>query len=162
MLRRHHRPLWRFILALEIIANVLHLHPLDARLAADILDQPLQHENHMWMARDVRMNSHGEAKIVVFPVKEIEMISPQVLDVPWVYPPVRVGRFLDEHHWGKIVEIPIRRDFDETCLRAFLQGLHPMVGLFTVVDWRPFVTSAEVVGQAVVMGEAVIFHHVSN
>ena len=55
-----------------------------------------------------------------------------------------------------------RGNFHETGVRAFLQRLHPMVGVFAVVDWRPFVTSAEVVGQAVMMGEAVIFHHVSK
>ena len=162
MLRRHHRPLGRLILALEIIANILHLHPPDARLAADILDQSLQHENHVRMARDVRVDRHGKAKIVVLPVKEVEVVSPQVLDVLWVYPPVRVGRFLDEHHWGEIVQIPICGDLDEAGVRAFLQGLHPVVGVFAVVDWRPFVTSAEVVGQTVVMGEAVIFHLVSK
>lgn len=37
-----------------------------------------------------------------------------------------------------------------------------MVGVLAVVDWRPFVTGAEVVGQAVVVGETVIFRRVSN
>lgn len=37
-----------------------------------------------------------------------------------------------------------------------------MVGVFAVVDWGPFVTDAEVVGQAVVVGEAVIFGSVSR
>lgn len=108
MFRRQHRPLWRLILALEIITDVLHLHPLDARLAADILDQSLQHENYMWMTADVRMDSYREAKIVVFSIEEIEMISPQILDVLWIHPAVRIGSFLDEHHWRKIVEVPLR------------------------------------------------------
>ena len=37
-----------------------------------------------------------------------------------------------------------------------------MVGVFAVVDWGPFVTGTEVVGQAVVVGEAVIFRSVSR
>lgn len=37
-----------------------------------------------------------------------------------------------------------------------------MVGVLAVVDWRPFVTGAEVVGQAVVVGETVIFRRVSK
>ena len=37
-----------------------------------------------------------------------------------------------------------------------------MVRVFAVVDGGPFVTGAEVVGQAVVMGEAVIFHGISR
>lgn len=76
MFCRQQRALRRLILALEVVADVLHLHPLDARLAADILNQPLQHENHMRVARDVRVDGHREAKIVVFPVKVIEMIPP--------------------------------------------------------------------------------------
>ena len=76
MLRRQHSPLWRLILALEIIADVFHLHPLDTRLATDVLDQSLQHENHVWVAADVRMDRHGEAEVVIFPIEKIEMVSP--------------------------------------------------------------------------------------
>ena len=37
-----------------------------------------------------------------------------------------------------------------------------MVGMFAVVDWSPFVTGAEIIGAAVMMGEAVVFQSVSG
>ena len=109
MLGRQHCALGRLSLALEIIADVLHLHPLDARLAADVLDQSLQHENHMRMAADVRMDGHWEAKVVVFPVEKIEMISPQVFNVLWIHPAVGVGSLFDKHHGREVVQVPILR-----------------------------------------------------
>ena len=146
MFCRQHRSLRRLILALKVITDVLHLHPLDARLAADILDQSLQHENHMWMTTDVRVDGHREAEIVILPIKEVKMISPQVLNVFWIHPAVGVGGFLDEHHGGEVIKIPVGWDLDQTSVRAFLQRLHPVVGVFAVVDWGPFVAGAEVVG----------------
>ena len=115
MLGRQHCALGRLSLALEIITDVLHLHPLDARLAADVLDQSLQHENHVRMAADVRVDGHREAKVVVFPVEIIEMISPQVLNILWVHPAMGIGSFLDKHHRGQVVEIPVLHDFRSQC-----------------------------------------------
>ena len=111
MLGRQHCALWRLSLALEIITDVLHLNPLDAWLAADVLDQSLQHENHMWMAADIRMDGHRKAKVVVLSIEIVEMISPQVLNVFWVHPAVGIRSFLDKHHWGQVVKIPILHEF---------------------------------------------------
>ena len=119
MLSRQNRPFGRLILALEIITNILHLHPLHARLTTDILNQSLQHEDDVWMAADVGMDRHREAEIVVFPVKVIKVVSPQVLDVLWVHPAVGIGGFFDKHHRGKVVEVPAARDLDETGVGAF-------------------------------------------
>ena len=72
----------------------------------------------MRMPAYIRVNGHREAEIVVFPVEIVKMISPQRLDDLWVHPSVAVGRFLDEHHWRQVVEIPIGRDLDEAGVRA--------------------------------------------
>ena len=39
MLCRQQGALWRLMLALEVVAYVLHFDPLDAGLAADVFDQ---------------------------------------------------------------------------------------------------------------------------
>lgn len=75
---------------------------------------------------------------------------------------MRVGGFFDKHHGREIVEIPIGWDLDKTGVRTFLEGFHPMVGVFAVVDWGPFIARAKVVGEAVMVGEAVIFDGVSR
>ena len=103
------------------------------------------------------MNGHREAKILLLPIKVIEMIAPQILHIAGIHPAVRVRRVLDEHHRRQVVEIPIRGDFDEGALRTGLQGVHPVRGVFGVVDWGPGVADAEVVGVAVFVGEGVIW-----
>jgi hypothetical protein len=45
----------------------------------------------MWMTRDIWMNGDGKHKLVIFSMEEIKMISPEILDIPWIYPAMRVG-----------------------------------------------------------------------
>lgn len=40
-LRRHQRPFRRLIPRLEIVANLLHLHPFDALFRRNVLDEPI-------------------------------------------------------------------------------------------------------------------------
>ena len=85
----------------------------------------------MGVPADVGVDGDGEAEFIVFSMEKVEMISPQVLNVSRVDPAMRVRRFLDElkdristkvyktsrqhwyyHHWGQIIEIPVRWNFD--------------------------------------------------
>jgi hypothetical protein len=38
---------------------------------------------------------------------------------------MRVGCLLDEHERRQVVEVPVCRDFDQSCLRALAEGVHP-------------------------------------
>ena len=49
------------------------------------------------------MNGHREAEVVILSVEVIEMISPQIFNVSWVYPAVRVRRLFDEHHGWQLL-----------------------------------------------------------
>lgn len=52
----------------------------------------------MWMAADVRVHGYREHEFFFLAVEVVELVFPQVLNVPWVDPAVRVRGFLDEHH----------------------------------------------------------------
>ena len=52
----------------------------------------------MWVSTHVGVNGHRKAELVILSVEVIEMISPQIFNVSWVYPTVRVRRLFDEHH----------------------------------------------------------------
>ena len=182
MFCRHHRALLRLVLALEVIANVGHCHPLHSWLGADILDQsgklvstitilvrsakrrrksgerdlPLEHKDGMRVSANIRMNRHGIAKVIVLTVKVIEVVPPEILDVFRINPAVRVGRFLDEHHGRQVIEIPVCRDLDKASIRTLFERLHPSFGVFAVVDFTPLVTGPKEVREAVVVGETMI------
>ena len=63
-----------------------------------IFYSPFQHENHVRVSTHVRVNGHRKAELVILSVEVIEMISPQIFNVSWIYPTVRVRRLFDEHH----------------------------------------------------------------
>src|SRR5262245_12413926 len=67
-----------------------------------------------------------------------------------------VRRLLDEHHRRQVIEIPVRWDLDKIRLLPSHQRLHPLRCGSSVVDLRPAVANANVVGMKIVMHEAVI------
>lgn len=102
------------------------------------------------------MYCDGEDELVVFAVKVVEVVSPDILDVPRVYEAVAVGRRFDEHHGWQIVQVPICWNLHKSCVLAFYEGLHPFFCLLLIVDLRPSVARPEIVGLAVVMAHAVV------
>lgn len=55
--------------------------------------------------------------------------------------------------WG---ETYIRRDFDHACIGAGFQRVHPGFCRLGVIDLRPLVASAEIIGLTIVVRHAVI------
>lgn len=55
------------------------------------------------MPTDIWMDRHWEAKVIVLSIEVVEVISPQILYVPWIDPAVRVGCLLDEHHGWEVI-----------------------------------------------------------
>jgi len=104
--RRHNSAFLRLILRLEIIAHLLHGDPLDALVAVDVVDDALVHEQDVWATRNVRVDGHGEDKLVVVGIEVVEVVLPDVLDVARVRPAAGEGGVLDEHHgrqvWGML------------------------------------------------------------
>ena len=130
------------------------------------------------MSTYIGMYGNRINELVVLPIEVVELIHPQVFNVPWVYPAVAIWRFLDElleevmvsrvtkvmglvyryahHHRRKIIQIPRSRNLDQPSMDASFEWLHPMVRMLLVVDWNPFVAGAQEVGLAVMVRETVI------
>lgn len=66
------------------------------------------------------MDRDREDKLVVLSVEVVEMIAPDVLYVARVDEAMAVGCLLDEHHRWQIIDIPVRRDLDQSGLWAML------------------------------------------
>ena len=102
--------LFRSIFPLELVTHLAHCHPLHALMLVDMLDDPSRqrsasmrtsetpevlddlpfvHQNHMWPARDIGVDSHREDELVIFAVIVIEVVFPNVFDVAGVAPAVR-------------------------------------------------------------------------
>lgn len=120
-------------------------------------DEPLEHEQHLWAAGHVGVDGEGDDAVVLLPVDPVELVAPHLLDLARVDEAVGVGAALDEHHRGQVVEVPVRRDFDEVGLLAADQRLHPVVCAGQrVVDRRPLVADPDVVRLEVAVHERVV------
>lgn len=61
---------------------LFHCNPLDTFMFVDVFDQALMHEQSMRTTRSIRVDGHGEDELVVLPVEVIEMISPDIFEIP--------------------------------------------------------------------------------
>lgn len=85
LLRQHRSFLWLLPL-FELIHHLRHRDPLDALVRVDILDQPLVHEDHVWVARNVWVDGHGEDEGVVLAIEVVEVVFPEGFDCACVDP----------------------------------------------------------------------------
>lgn len=131
------------------------------------------HEEHVRATRHIRVDGHGENELVVLAVVVVEMVLPvnqptamppipretylpNILDISGVNPSVAVGRVLDEHHRRQIIDVPRPRNLDQTRGFALDQGLHPLGGLFRVIDLGPLVARPQPVHLAVLVTHTVV------
>lgn len=70
---------------------------------------PLMHKKHMRPPTHIRMDRHRERELVILSVEVIEVIHPNLLDIPWIDETVAVRHLLHVHHWRQIIEVPIAR-----------------------------------------------------
>lgn len=71
---------------------------------------------------------------------------------------MRVGRVLDEHVRGQIVQIPVRGNAQTVCQLSSYEGLHPFLGGGRIVDLGPGVLVSRVERLTVVrLGGMVVF-----
>jgi hypothetical protein len=75
----------------ELFRHLFHRAPVHARISVYVLDEPLQHQEYLRAARDVRMNSQWKYRPFVFAVYPVELIAPQLFDVTRVDEAVAVG-----------------------------------------------------------------------
>lgn len=83
------------------------------------------------------MNRNREDKFIIFAVKVVKVIPPDIFNIPGIHKPVTVGCLLDEHHWRKIINVPIGRDFDKAGVFALDVWFHPFFCFLRVVDFGP-------------------------
>lgn len=117
---------------------------------------PLVHQNRMRSPRNIRMDCNRKDKLIVLAIEIVEMISPDILNIPCIHEPMAVRRCFDEHHGRQVIDVPIGWDFHQTRLVTFNHRFHPLVCLFGVVDFGPAVSSPEVVCLTVFVAHAVI------
>ena len=127
-----------------------------AVVPVDVLDDPLVHGQHGGPAAHVGVDRHRVDGVVVLAVDPVELVEPELLDVARVDEAVAVRRRLDEHHRRQVVQVPAGRDLDQVGLLAALERHHPLLGLLRVVDLRPRVADADVVGLEVLVHERVV------
>src|ERR671932_2673006 len=135
----------------EVVGNLLEGCPLHAGVAVYVVDQALQHKEVLRPARDVRVYGETVHRVVHLAVDPVELVAPQVFDVPRVHEAVAIGGVLDEHHGRQVVQVPVRGDLDEVYLLASLERLHPLGGGLRIIDLGPRVALASVVGGEVVV-----------
>ena len=56
-------------------------HVLAVAMTADVVDQPFMHQQHLRPAGDIRVNGHGEDRVVELAVDPVELVTPHLLDL---------------------------------------------------------------------------------
>src|SRR4051812_38200128 len=125
-------------------------------MTADVIEQPLQHQQYLRPAGYVGMDGKREYRVIHFPIDPVELIAPHFLEVSWIDEAVGVRRLLDEHHRRQVVQIPASRYFDQVRLHAALQRLHPFPRFFGIIDQRPAVADAHVVRLEILVHQAMV------
>ena len=118
--RRHQSLTGRLVIRLEMVGHLRHCDPFNPLMLVYMFDDPFMHQQNMWSPGNVGMNSHWKDELVVLSIEIVKMILrtlgtpqldqcrshlPNVLHVAWVYPPVAIRGFLDEHHGREVVKI---------------------------------------------------------
>src|SRR5918993_5306762 len=140
----------------EIGGDLRKRRPAHPLVPGDVVDEALQHEQHLGPPGDIGVDGDGEDRVVVLAVDPVELVAPDLLQVPRVDEAVAVGRLLDEHHRRQIVDIPVGPDLDQIRLLSAHERLHPRLGRLRVVDLRPGVADPSVEGMEVVVHAAVV------
>src|SRR5262245_37570546 len=110
----------------EVLSDLLERYPLHAAMRGDVLDDPLEHEQDLRAPGHVGMDRDRERRVVHLAIDPVELVTPDLFEVPRVDEAVAIGRGFDEHHWREIVEVPATGDLDEIGHLATLERLHPM------------------------------------
>ena len=118
----------------EIVRYLVESPELDPVVGRYVGRQPLQHQQYLRPAADVGVDSDWEDRLVVFPIDEVELVPPHLLDVPGVDEAVAVGRSLDEHHWRQVVQVPVGRYLHR--LRGPVVGVQPHHQRATAEIWH--------------------------
>lgn len=105
---------------------------------------------------DIRMDGNGKYELVILSIEVVEVVPPEILNVASVDESMAVRRRLDEHHGGKIIDIPVRRNLNESCFLARYKRFHPLLGLLRVVDLRPGVARPQIVRLTICVAHAVV------
>jgi hypothetical protein len=75
----------------ELFRHLFHSAPVHAPMSVYVFDEPLEHQQYLRAARDVRMNSQWKDRPFVFAVYPVELITPQLFEVARVDEAVAVG-----------------------------------------------------------------------
>ena len=65
--------------ATEIVGNLVERAEPDARVLREIIVDPLEHQQNLRPAGDVRMNGHGEDRVIVLAIDPVELVAPELL-----------------------------------------------------------------------------------
>src|SRR3981081_3762323 len=82
----------------EILGCLFHGDEADALVTAPVLDEALQHQQHLRAAGHVRVQGYREGRVVHLAADPVELGPPQLLDVAWADETMAVRGLLDEHH----------------------------------------------------------------
>src|SRR2546427_4257235 len=142
--------------ARKVVRNRLERHPAYPFVLIDVVDQALVHEQDLWTTADIRVNGHGKHGVVVFPIYPVKLIAPQLFNCAWVDKAMAVRRFFDKHHGWEIIQIPVGWDLNEVRLWPAYHRLDPGQGGPGVVEFRPVVAHAHIVGMKVVVHQTMV------
>jgi hypothetical protein len=142
--------------AREIVRHCVQRGEGHAGMPYHVTVEALQHEQNLRPPRDVGVNRNDEDSVLAFSIDPVELIAPLALDVARTDETMAVRRSFKEEEWRHIVETPVSGKAYQPRWLAAQQRLHPLVRMLGVVDGRPLIPIAHLVGLEVTMHEVVV------
>lgn len=116
-----------------------------------VIEYAFMHQQDLRPTADIGVHSHGENRIVEFPVYPIKLVQPKLFYIAGTDEPMAVRCFLDEHHGRQVVEIPTYGYLYKCGGLPPLERFHPAFSGLGEVYLVPSVPDADVVGLEIVV-----------
>src|SRR5207237_10720716 len=68
----------------EVVRDLVERRPADPVVAVDVLDDPLEHQDHLRPPAHVGVDRHPEDGVVLLAIDVVELVAPDLLEVPRV------------------------------------------------------------------------------
>ena len=122
---------------LEFSRHCSECHPLNSLMLANILNDPLVHQQNMRLPAHLWVNRHWEDERIILPIREIELLHPQLLDDMSIHEALRSRSARDGLQGWPVVEVPVCWNLNDFGRPHNCHGRHPGVGGFGVVGFNP-------------------------
>lgn len=147
---------WKRLPSSKNLRNFFHSSPMDTWKTLNITNETFQHHKNLRSSTNIGVNGDRKYCKIIFSINPVKLISPEVFDISRIHKAMTVWSGLDEHHWWKVVHIPVGWNLNQVYTVSSLQWLHPVFSWFAIIYIGPFLSCSGIVRLEIMMPLTVI------